>query len=143
MVNMRGSETVGRNSPSHRPFPIGPPIQRSQVVPRSDVKRADGHSSERHAIGAAKTFESWLKSAKAEDMKLETIDLEELDTLLSEFYLTVKKKDGSEYSVNSLTSLRTGILYYLRKKGYMGGGFSPDHLPKSHAAFKQRIRMLP
>ncbi|XP_064596897.1 uncharacterized protein LOC135463552 isoform X11 [Liolophura sinensis] len=140
---MGGSETVGRNSPSGRPFPIGPPLQRLKVVHRPDVKRMDGHSSERHAIGAAKTFESWLKSAKAEDMKLETIDLEELDTLLSEFYLTVKKKDGSEYSTNSLTSLRTGILYFLRKQGYMGGGFSPDHLPKSHTAFKQRIRSLP
>ena len=52
-----------------------------------------------------------------EKRKLEDIPAHELNNLLSNFFFTVKKRNGEEYEPNSLTSLHRSIDRHLREVG--------------------------
>ena len=52
-----------------------------------------------------------------EKRTLENIPTHELNNLLSNFFFTVKKRNGEEYEPNTLTSLHRSIDRYLREVG--------------------------
>ena len=51
------------------------------------------------------------------EAKLENILMHELNNLLSNFFFTVKKRNGEEYEPNTLTSLHRSTDRYLREVG--------------------------
>ena len=69
---------------------------------------------------------------------MEEIPPKELNAYISEFIITVRKKDNNEdYEPSSLRSLMAGFERYLKKKNY---GFS---IIKKDAEFEQARKTLP
>ena len=49
---------------------------------------------------------------------LEEMPAQELDCLLSRFFFSLKKADGTDYEPGSLTSYQSSFMRYLKEKGY-------------------------
>lgn len=64
-------------------------------------------------------FERWLESIPGEIRSVEEIPPVELNKLLRNFYLTVRKqKSNEEYEPDTLVSIKNSIDRYLTEKGY-------------------------
>ena len=56
--------------------------------------------------------------SRNEPRELENIDARDLDVLIANFLLQVRKKNGEQYELTLLTSFVSSFDRYLRKKGY-------------------------
>ena len=65
-----------------------------------------------------KTVSDWLLREKSESRNIQNIEPKELDELLSQFFVFVRKRDGTEYQPSSLTSMLHGIDRHLRDCKY-------------------------
>ena len=65
-----------------------------------------------------KTLTNWLIKLKNESRPIEEIEPERLNLYLQEFFVSIKKKDGSDYEPASLDAMRAAIDRHLKDKGY-------------------------
>ena len=61
---------------------------------------------------------SWCQCRHLEYVSIEAKAPEELDKVLSKFYVEVKKKDGDDYALESLKIMLSAIERYLKEKNY-------------------------
>ncbi|XP_045159791.1 uncharacterized protein KIAA1958-like [Mercenaria mercenaria] len=61
-----------------------------------------------------KIFSDWAQSV-GELRPVETIPMEELDSLLARFYLAVRKRDGSEYEPDTISAIQNSLDRHLKE----------------------------
>ncbi|XP_070573643.1 uncharacterized protein KIAA1958-like [Ptychodera flava] len=60
----------------------------------------------------------WLATNTGEVRPIEVIPPAELSSILSKFFIDVRKIDGKEYEPSTLTNIKCSLERYLRDKGY-------------------------
>lgn len=101
-------------------------------------------SSWKHATSAVKTFEFWLRgyTNNTDQRRITLIAPEELDRLLCEFFTTIKKPNGLDYTPNSLLNVRFGLDFFLKHNGYPASiKLSPEFM-NSRVAFQAKKHQL-
>ena len=83
---------------------------------RQLVKKEKPRNTARKTESDLNVWYRWCLTV-GEKRKLEDIPAHELNNLLSNFFFTVKKRNGEEYEPNTLTSLHRSIDCHLREVG--------------------------
>lgn len=105
--------------------------------------RHHGIHAMRIANSAVKTFQSWLAANHpGESRELHDIPAHNLDAHLENFFSTVIRKNGQNYSANSLVSLRTGLEFHFKRMGYPFSIVTSPEFSSSSRAFKRRREAL-
>ncbi|XP_064596920.1 uncharacterized protein LOC135463552 isoform X31 [Liolophura sinensis] len=137
---LAASATTSSGSPNNQSWmgSTGDAAQGSSSQTASNSKRYA--SSWKHAVSAKRTFEFWLRehTNRADQRRLEHIQPDELQRLLCVFFAEIKKPDGREYTPKSLLSVRTGLEFFLRSKGYPVSIISSEQFRASQIAFHMR-----
>ncbi|XP_070555060.1 uncharacterized protein KIAA1958-like [Ptychodera flava] len=60
----------------------------------------------------------WLAQNCSETRRLECIEPTKLNELLSKFFISIRKMDGTEYEPSTLTNMKCSLERYLRSKNY-------------------------
>lgn len=93
----------------------------NRLVDKSKVKDFIDQQKKKSTVNCTKRdlniVYKWLVS-KNELRSIETIPATELDTYLAEFYVNVKKDNGSEYEPGSIDSIRASVERHLRESEY-------------------------
>ncbi|XP_064597159.1 uncharacterized protein LOC135463699 isoform X4 [Liolophura sinensis] len=109
------------------------------------LRRGSDHRSYtcRNANSAAGIFTRWLRDkGHSETCCITDIPPDALDIYLTEFFISVERKDGNEYHSSGLRRLRESLQYYLKTYGYpMSITKSPTFL-QSQKAFQEKFRLL-
>ncbi|XP_064605692.1 uncharacterized protein LOC135470590 isoform X2 [Liolophura sinensis] len=89
-------------------------------------------------------FERWLRTnGYPGERPFECLSPNDLDQYLANFFSSIRRKTGEDFTYNSLTSVRTSLARYFRDVGYpysiTGSGF----FLKSQLAFRERVKKLP
>lgn len=63
-------------------------------------------------------FSSWCLSRHLENIHIVTMQPEDLDKLLTQFYAEIKRKNGEDYEPDSLRIMQSGIERHLKENGY-------------------------
>ena len=82
----------------------------SKIIDDKDAKE-----TKKQTRVAMNAFNCWL-AARNHTLDEQTIAPAELDALLYQFYLEVRKQDGKMYSKNGFRGLRHGVQRYFKKK---------------------------
>lgn len=85
---------------------------------RSFVEKMKNYNTKVKTKSDLGRFREYLQESQHELRTPEAIPPEELDTYLAKFLLNIRKKDGSEYEPDTLSSFRSSIWRQLRQKGY-------------------------
>lgn len=85
----------------------------------------------------------WLRDkGHGESPSITDIPPSALDIYLTEFFISVERKDGNEYHSSGLRRLRESLQYYLKTCGYpMSITKSPTFL-QSQRAFQEKFHLL-
>jgi len=86
-------------------------------------------------------LERYLKT-KDEDRKLENISAVELNEYVSQFIISVRIKDGTEYEPTSLRSLIARFERHLKKKGYSASKINDLVFEKTRKVLKSKEKQL-
>jgi hypothetical protein len=93
----------------------------NRLVDKSKVKDFIDQQKKKSTVNCTKRdlniVYKWLVS-KNELRSIETIHATELDAYLAEFYVNVKKDNGSEYEPGSIDSIRASVERHLRESEY-------------------------
>ena len=93
----------------------------NRLVDKSKVKDFIDQQKKKSTVNCTKRdlniVYKWLVS-KNELRLIETIPATELDTYLAEFYVNVKKDNGSEYEPGSIDSIRASVERHLCESEY-------------------------
>ena len=65
-----------------------------------------------------KTLTNWLVKSKSEYRSIEELEPDLLNLYLQEFFISIKKLDGSDYEPASLDAMKAAFDRHLRDKGY-------------------------
>ena len=79
------------------------------------------HQENKNTLSKTQRDVSLLKKflvSRNESRELENIDARDLDVLIINFLLHIRKKDGEQYEPTSLKSFVSSFDHYLRKKDY-------------------------
>ena len=97
-------------------------VSRFPVVSSDEIQELKSVAVNKHTSRSTKqwmnVFQSWAKSRHLENVSIETMPPEELDTVLTKFYAEVKKKDGDDYEPESLKIMQSAIERHLKDKNY-------------------------
>ena len=84
----------------------------------SFIQDQENQNTRKKTDSCVKRFKSWLLTQKNIIIDPVEIPPGELDTLIGEWLLSLKKATGGDYEPDSLTSFHRGIARYLRDSGY-------------------------
>ena len=79
---------------------------------------------------------------KNEDRKIEDIPAPELNEYISEFIISIRTKDGSEYEAPSLRSLTANFKRHLKKKGYSASLINDLVFEKTRKVIQSKQKQL-
>ncbi|XP_064597193.1 uncharacterized protein LOC135463713 isoform X7 [Liolophura sinensis] len=96
-------------------------------------------STTRHIRFAVKNFQNWLSERPTKDQrKIEEIPPSELDGILVNYFSTIKKQYGGDYTPFSLGALRSYLELHLKDHNYPGSIIKSPAFSHSQRAFKNR-----
>lgn len=91
-------------------------------------------------VVAVKTFERWLHERPYNDQRrIFEIPPKVLDDYLAEFFSHVKAPSGAEYKLETLQSIRSNLLRYLRDNGYSENILTSPLFSKSQFTWRERV----
>lgn len=85
---------------------------------RKFVEEQRNPNTNRKTIQVMNSFSTWLSDKQNGSRNIEEIDGVTLNNYIGNYLLGLRKKDGSFYEPDTLTSYHRGIERYLRDKGY-------------------------
>ena len=95
-------------------------VSRFPVVSSDEIQELKSVAVNKNTSRSTKqwmnVFQSWAKSRHLENVSIETLPPEELDTILTKFYAEVKKMDGDDYEPESLKIMQSAIERHLKDK---------------------------
>lgn len=89
-----------------------------------------------------KIFQKYLDSIGKGNTSIETLPEAELDHLLSKFFMSVRKPDGTEYEPNSLSSYQRSIQRHLQDRKYGGNILKDEAFQTSRRVLAARRKSL-
>ena len=98
--------------------------QNSDVAPDKSellnyIKGQQNKNTVRKTQNDALRFTQWLKDhPRSETRPVHTLEPEILDNYVGQYLLSVKRKDGTDYEPDTLTSIHRSIDRYLKELGY-------------------------
>lgn len=96
-----------------------------------------------HARAVASSFHRWFFGRFPNDRRLiETLPPVELDPFLAEYFETVQKPRGGNYTFDSFRLLRPNLDNYLQSQNYPWRIVTSNLFPLSKLAFDERKRKL-
>jgi hypothetical protein len=98
---------------------VGPSMENVRIFCNSQRKINTTKSTERDV----KTLSNWLATEKFELRNLEVVPPRELNEYLAQYFVYIRKKDGTDYQPGSLTSMFHSVDRYLRDMKY----FTPEN----------------
>ncbi|XP_064597112.1 uncharacterized protein LOC135463663 isoform X5 [Liolophura sinensis] len=101
-------------------------------------KRFEDNTSS-NTRSAVHRFSVWLWHNAQDNRPIETIPPEELDPFLSDFYRTVRRQEGGEYTPRSLRSLRERLQRHLKSHHYPVSIVNSPDFANSKDTFNARI----
>lgn len=104
-------------------------------------KRFEDNTSS-NTRSAVHRFSVWLWHNAQDDRPIESIQPEELDPFLSDFYRTVRRQEGGEYTPRSLRSLRERLQRHLKSHSYPVSIVNSPDFANSRETFNARIAEL-
>lgn len=89
-------------------------------------------------------FRRWLfeQGYGHRDTKIEDMPVRELDAQLSEFFATVKKRNGTDYDPQSFKVMRSYLSRYLKQQNYPLCITKSSEFERSLLAYKKRMQHL-
>lgn len=106
---------------------------------RSPTKANRSVSTNQHVRVAVKSFQMWLSEGPAQDQRqIEDIAPVELDRILVDYFGTIKKQFGGDYTPSSLWALRSYLELHLKDKHYPESITRSTTFERSRVAFKSR-----
>ena len=88
-----------------------------------------------------KVWYHWCESVQ-EKQRVEDISPHELNRLMSHFFISVKKQDGTEYEPNSLTGFQRNIDRHLRDMGKEWSVITDREFEQSQKEKRKELRKL-
>ena len=88
-----------------------------------------------------KVWYRWCESVQ-ETRRVEDISPHELNRLMSHFFISVKKQDGTEYEPNSLTGFQRNIDRHLRNMGEEWSIITDIEFEQSQKALEEKRKEL-
>ena len=83
------------------------------------IKAQQNKNTVRKTQSDASRFIEWLKEyPRSETRPVQTLEPEILDNYIGQYLLSVKRKDGTDYEPDTLTSIHRSIDRYLKELGY-------------------------
>ena len=79
---------------------------------------------------------------KNEERKIEQIPAVELNGLISQFIISVRRKDGEDYEPTSLRSLMASFLRYLKKNNYPSSLMNDAVFDKARKILQSKQKQL-
>ncbi|XP_064597549.1 uncharacterized protein LOC135464005 isoform X2 [Liolophura sinensis] len=98
--------------------------------------------SVQNMVTAVLTLENWLVKTAHESRPVNDIPPEQLDAYLTDFFSTVTKESGMDYSRETFCSLRCHLERYLKETDYGHSVMKSAVFVHSQEAYKQRLRSL-
>ena len=96
------------------------------------INAQQAHNTVRKTRTDMNTLQCYLKSVSPEEVQIEQLPPEELDHLLSKFFIDVRKLNGEEYEPSTLTGVHRSVQRYLSEKK------SPVYILKDQAFERSR-----
>ena len=100
----------------------------------------DSKNTKRQTITSVRMFRQYLNGKKL-STEFESFDIEQLDDLLSKFYLEMRNKDGEMYKKSTMQSYRQGLQRYLKENRDIDIN-KEDVFKKSNKSFKCMVKEL-
>ena len=101
----------------------------------------ENRNTERKTEGDLSLVMAFLAREK-ENRKIEDLPPAELDTYLSRFLLTERKKSGEEYKPATLKGIISSVERYLKKRGYSDSIITGQPFAKTLDALKSKQKQL-
>lgn len=95
------------------------------------------NSTKRNMNAVVRVFERWLRVNSNDERPILAISPEELDLYLVDFFTTIKKPSGDDYTPLSLCVYRTSLEKYLKEHEY-GASLMSVSFRQSQKAFRQK-----
>ena len=96
--------------------------------------------NDQHRLGW-NAYQSWAKE-RSKKPDLENYTANELDTVLSQFYAELTKKDGKEYEPDSLRVMQASLHRYLKDKNYPKSIITDIDFTKCNKILEGKARTL-
>ncbi|XP_053385813.1 uncharacterized protein LOC128550578 [Mercenaria mercenaria] len=145
MENLDDFPTVEKDFNVLTQAPSTTPSNRFKAVSAEDVENFletnQNKNTKRKTTGDINLFQSFLQS-KGKHRNLEFIPPDLLNQYLSEFLLSVTKKDGSEYEPTTLRGLMGSVDRHLRSKNYQYSVMSSIEFARSRQVLKTKQKHL-
>ena len=105
------------------------------------IDTEENRNAERKTEGDLSLVMAFLAREK-ENRKIEDLPPAELDTYLSRFLLTERKKSGEEYKPATLKGIIASVERYLKKRGYSDSIITGQPFAKTRDALKSKQKQL-
>ena len=93
---------------------------RDSFITEADVDSFIDSKKKKNTVAATardvRNVQRWLQVNKNEERPLEVIPTDELNLLLSQLWLSIRKTDGSEYEPGTLNQIKNSVDRYLKEK---------------------------
>ncbi|XP_064597111.1 uncharacterized protein LOC135463663 isoform X4 [Liolophura sinensis] len=137
-----GDENQGQLTSS--PYNLPDPNELKVISPYQSDRfiGATAYSTTVNTRSAVNLFERWFWDKHRKDFqKIEDVDPARLDPILSEFWMTVRRRTGDPYQPKSLRLLRTRLERHLKDRGYPYSIINSPQFSRSRQAFLNRVTL--
>ncbi|CAH3189950.1 unnamed protein product [Porites lobata] len=112
------------------------PLTSNEQIQEQTIKEAENKNTLRSTNTWMRVWYSWAKSRQI-TQSIETMAPATLDGVLQNFYLEVRKQDGSEYEPNSLKVMQAALERYLSTQKYPCSLINSLEFSSSRAVLEQ------
>jgi hypothetical protein len=108
------------------------------------IESNDNRNTSKKTLNDIKKVENFLKQ-RNENRKIHKIPVNELDSLMANFIIAAKKKDGSDYEPTSIRGIISSIDRKLRRHRYghyIGGDEKHTKFPLTKETLKTKMKLL-
>ncbi|XP_039942663.1 uncharacterized protein KIAA1958 homolog [Hirundo rustica] len=142
-----GAENVGEDSSSSGSGQIPcssalqSPESHSPAAPNGDMKKTEKRKS--YTIGDIKVFKEWLRlHHPSETRKIHALPPADLDHYLVSFFISAKRRNGVDFSANSLRFFQRNINLYLKDHNYQYNTLRGPEFSVSQEAYRLKYWYL-
>lgn len=118
---------------------------RFRLLSEEDLQKLSEKSESKNTKRSTSTwlnaYQSWAKE-RSKKPDLENYTANELDTVLSQFYAELTKKDGKEYEPDSLRVMQASLHRYLKDKNYPKSIITDIDFTKCNKILEGKARTL-